>query len=92
MKSQRCELLLVDSLASMYITPQETFTARKEHRCTWCGEKIVAGEQYTRWMSVDAGEAFSNKMHGECLDAASYDENGEWDYMPFSNDRPRATS
>ena len=75
----------------MYCTPSEMRTAKKAHQCTNCGEEIVIGEKYVRWMSVDDGKGFANKMHKECI-ASLIDENGAgfWEYSPFSGERPNA--
>ena len=77
----------------MYATPPKTHTARKQHRCTNCAEHIEPGTPYERWMSVDGGKAFTNKMHPECLamhqaDADKYGER-EWEYSPYSHERPK---
>ena len=73
----------------MYCTPNEMRTAKKVHQCTNCGEEIVIGEKYVRWMSVDDGKGFANKMHKECI-ASLIDENGAgfWEYSPFGGERP----
>lgn len=71
-------------------TPTQTLTARKDHRCTNCGQLIQAGDQYMRWVSFD-DSAFTNKMHPECLDSLQDDaEYGEFEYMPYSGERPAA--
>lgn len=74
----------------MYCTPAETRKAKKSHQCTNCAEAITPGTVYTRWMSVDAGKAFTNKMHMECLQSLVDDSGaGFWEYMPFSGERPK---
>lgn len=75
----------------MYCTETQTLKARIQHRCTSCGESILPGYEYSRWMSQERGEkAYSNKMHPECK--ASHQEEGEyygeWEYTPFSYPRP----
>lgn len=47
----------------------ERLKARKEHRCTWCGQKIDAGQEYLRQRVVIDGDAGTQKFHLEC-DAA----------------------
>lgn len=77
----------------MYCTDTETVRARKQHKCTSCGEKIEAGEQYKKWVSFDDGSAYTNKMHPECLAMHDEDsEGGTWEYMPYSHDRPKVTT
>ena len=48
---------------------QTTPTARKPHRCDWCGEMILKGEKYSRWTGVYEGDFVSSVMHVECQDA-----------------------
>jgi hypothetical protein len=73
----------------MYCTPTETRTARKQHRCTNCGEPILAGEKYERWGSVDDGKMLANIMHPECLAALQEDEPSGFEYALYGGDRPR---
>lgn len=75
----------------MYCTPGVYRKARIVHQCTNCGEQIVPGERYVRWMSVATGDkAFTSKMHPECLQSLQEDaEYGEFEYMPFSGERPQ---
>ena len=70
----------------MFCTPPETRKARKEHFCTYCGEKILPGETYQAWRSVDA-TWFANKMHPECL--ADLQEWGDGEYTAYCGERPR---
>ncbi len=51
----------VDILPSIEIQ-----SARKEHKCYWCSEKINRGESYTIWKSAGDGEIWSFKIHPEC--------------------------
>lgn len=68
---------------------ETTQAAKKEHRCSWCGEQIVIGESYLRSRVVFEGEPQTNKLHIECADAAA-DDYREWGegYMPYENQRP----
>ena len=77
----------------MYCTDTETLKARKTHLCMSCGEGIAVGETYVRWRCYDGGDASTNKMHPECLamhqaDADKYGDR-EWEYSPYSHERPK---
>jgi predicted nucleic acid-binding Zn-ribbon protein len=73
----------------MYITQAESRKARKAHQCTNCGEVIGVGDTYLRWMCVETGDkAFTSKMHPECLASLQEDAVGEFEYDPFSGERP----
>lgn len=63
--------------------------ARKEHRCSWCGQPIPIGEEYVRVRGVFEGNPLVNKLHPECDDAAAADYR-EWGegYSLYENDRP----
>lgn len=74
-----------------YATPPTTIkAARKDHRCTWCGQKIDAGQPYERWRWYsDDGEADTCKMHPECVAAldAQIAYDGDNEFMPYGNAR-----
>jgi hypothetical protein len=70
----------------MYSTPAVTLKARKEHRCTWCGQTIIVGEKYVRWASYDGGYCDTNKMHDECHEVAVAD--GPFEYCLYEGERP----
>jgi hypothetical protein len=70
-----------------FYNPLQTRTARKAHRCTWCGEPIDTGSTYVHQTGVYDNRWFSNKMHPECFEDMC-DGDGEW--LPYSNERPRA--
>jgi len=55
---------------SCQIIAEETRTARKGHRCAWCGQAILAGERYKHVRFVFEGEPGSNDWHPECDSAA----------------------
>jgi len=72
----------------MYHTQIKTVRAKIRHRCTSCGEHISPGDVYRRWVTFD-GSAFTNKMHPECLAELQANEDYEWEYIPYSNERPK---
>lgn len=73
----------------MYCTPSELRKAIKPHQCTNCAEMIVVGEEYARWMSIDDGKGYSNKMHIECLESLRKENTGGvFEYDPYCGERP----
>lgn len=44
----------------------DTVTARKQHACSWCGQKIEAGSKYVRQFVLFDGDTCTNKFHPEC--------------------------
>jgi hypothetical protein len=64
-------------------------TARKVHRCIWCGEAIPKGEQYVSERSVYDDEFQHHHWHQECLENAQLVNAGEcnWEFEPYSNAR-----
>ena len=65
--------------------------ARKEHRCIWCGQKITIGEQYVAERSVFDREMQNHHWHYECLKDARSNQDYEWEFMPYNNDRPKGS-
>ena len=68
-------------------------TARKRHRCAWCGQGIEIGDQYMREKSVYDGAHQSHAWHFECLDAShdeAREEGGTCEFTLYSGDRPSA--
>ena len=51
---------------SYHNTAAVNVRARKRHCCTWCGEKIEAGEIYKKWCCIGDDGPMTNKMHNEC--------------------------
>ncbi|MBU1767862.1 MAG: hypothetical protein KJ648_07160 [Candidatus Omnitrophica bacterium] len=46
--------------------------AKKEHRCSWCDEKILVGERYARWLWKDGGDLGPVLMHFECEEGMTH--------------------
>ena len=44
----------------------EIRTARKQHRCNWCGNPIQKGEKYRISTNVDGGDIWNFKEHLRC--------------------------
>ena len=66
-------------------TTPEVRKARKQYKCSWCGEHIEPGEYYTHWMYFGGYDTGAVNMHPEC-EAAFY-ENGEDEFCPGENPR-----
>ena len=72
-----------------YTLLSETYPiARKEHRCIWCGQMIHKGDQYIAERSVFDGDMQNHHWHYECLTDARSGQDSEWEFMPYSNERP----
>ena len=67
-------------------------TAKKEHRCEWCGGKINKGERYDYKVGTFDGDFFTIKSHIDCdkliykLDMFEHSEDGIdscifWEYI-----------
>jgi hypothetical protein len=69
----------------------ETRKARKQHLCSWCGQKIEPGETYEFSYFIFDGDPQSNRFHKECdaaCSAAAREEGGEFEFSPGENERP----
>jgi hypothetical protein len=60
--------------------------ARRDHRCTYCGEGIASGETYVFQKGNYDDRWYESKMHHECFDDLK--TSGDDEYMPYSNERP----
>lgn len=57
----------------MSVTLSTTYpAARKKHRCEWCGEFILVGEEHYKWAGVFEGDFQSWRAHLECLHMMDY--------------------
>ena len=63
--------------------------ARKEHRCIWCGQKILIGEKYCDRRGAFDGSIQRDRFHLECEKSSSeYFRSGEDEFDPYENERP----
>jgi hypothetical protein len=80
-----------DQLMSVDTISSEERKARKEHRCTWCGQMILIGEKYRHERVRVDGDMNTNDMHLECDEALAelcrY-EGGACYFDPYENERP----
>ena len=72
---------------SDFFNPHIDRTAKKQHRCTFCGEAINTGDQYVFQKGNWEGTWFETKMHPECFDDMV--EYGDGEYTMYSNERPK---
>lgn len=70
-----------------FYSPDRQRLARIAHKCTWCAEEIPKGEAYTHQSGVHDGAFFVTKMHEECW--REFNEIGDGEYTPYSNERPK---
>ncbi len=64
-------------------------TARKRHKCAYCGQRIEQGDQYQREKSVYDGEFQDHAWHLECLEAQNdAARDGDTEFLLYSNERP----
>lgn len=64
--------------------------ARKNHRCIWCGQAILVGENYSHETSVYDGYMQDHKFHLECRNDADeyFYSTREEDFDAYENKRP----
>ena len=68
----------------------EELTARTQHDCTLCGEKIVPGDKYIKRTGADNG-IITMHMHPECKEESDKWEPEDWDcFSAYEMDRPKA--
>ncbi len=75
---------------------ESTRTARRKHRCTWCGEPIEPGQSYCDVVGKFDGDFQPSKYHPECDKAVRRSAVEEpWcmandGFMPFSEHRGKS--
>ena len=73
-----------------YTLLKETFpVARREHKCIWCGQKILVGEKHRHERSVYDGIQ-DHRWHLECNEVAKDYFRTEEEFVPHENERPDA--
>lgn len=73
-------------------TETTAHVARKDHRCTWCWQRIKSGGTYQRYRFFDGGDVGTVKMHPECYGAMqelAAEEGGVIEWVP-GMERPAA--
>lgn len=77
---------------SYQLIQENVRTARKPHRCTWCGQQILPGEKYRAERCIFDGDFQANDWHPECDEAFAAlvcSEGGYAEYTPWENERPQ---
>lgn len=62
---------------------QGTRKARKDHRCNFCGLKILAGTKYEFHSWIDDGSVNEMKYHKLCVSKILHWEDYEWEEWNF---------
>ncbi len=62
--------------------------ARKAHRCEWCGQGIVVGENHAHFAGRWDNEWQNWRMHRECYTDAHDNKELEEGFMPYAHERP----
>jgi len=63
--------------------------ARKQHNCSWCGEKIEPKIRYFFWIGLVDGDFGETKMHKECDEAYQKYSEDAWDQCFEMYSQPR---
>jgi len=72
----------------MSVLRDERIKAAKVHRCIWCGEEILKGEQHRIQAGKVYGEFQANRYHEDCYEAAIEDfRKGDCDFEEASHKR-----
>lgn len=71
-----------------FFTEAVTRTARKHHKCTYCGESLNKGDSYQFQKGIGDNGWFETKMHPECF--SDFCASGWEEYTLYGNDRPTA--
>lgn len=62
--------------------------ARKDHRCEWCAEVILKSERHVKNTGVWEGTWQNWRMHDECYEDASINDEMQDGFTPFEHERP----
>lgn len=67
-----------------HFTETTTQKAKTLHRCSWCWQNIVPGEEYKRYRHFDGGDACTVKLHPECHDVMLEEAAEEGGYLEWT--------
>lgn len=65
----------------------KTRTARKPHRCVWCGEAINAGEKYIDHRYIGEDGPTTDRFHDECDVAMVNSDIGDDGFALYQQER-----
>lgn len=68
----------------------KTVKVRKDCKCSWCGELILKGQSVSRFKGNWQGDWQNWKMHDECLDYYTKEDDMDEGFTPFHNERPKS--
>mgnify|MGYP001561660507 CR=1 FL=1 len=63
-------------------------TARKDHKCEWCGGKIAKGEVHCQFKGKWQGEFQNWRMHDECYENAEDSDSLQDGFTMYEHGRP----
>lgn len=69
-----------------YYRPEESFVARKQHKCIACLHAIPLGEKYIQQTGIHEDSHFRNRYHNECWDELNRDD--VFEFSPGDVDPP----
>ena len=75
---------------SFRLFSKNTRTAKKQHRCIWCGEKILISEKYVDERSLYDDNIQRHRWHLECNDDSIkyFTKSCENEFSAYENERP----
>lgn len=72
-------------MSNSYISETISVTAGiKDHKCSWCGQKILKGDPYSKYRCLDDGRFNTIKLHPECLHVVKMETE---DWCIYGNER-----
>lgn len=73
---------------SYSLISQTQVTARKDHKCIWCGQVVPKSTSYLRERSTYDGHWQNFPWHLECKRSSFEHFRYAEDFVPYENERP----
>ena len=75
---------------SYHCFSEKLTTAKDDHRCIWCGHRILRASKYIRERSIYDGRHQNMAWHEACRSDANsaYRHCSEYEFMPGDNEMP----